>query len=363
MSVAAATNAMITPDEDRVVSIESADAQNETEWRAYVDEATHASLFHHWAWGRVIREVYGYETLRLVARRDGKITGICPLVDVKSPIFGRSLISTAFTVGGGILADDEFTAEQLAAVAIELGEARNVQYVELRSETALLKDWRTKDSVYAGFRKAMPEGVEERLTSIPRKRRAEVRKALKLAEEGRLSIRFDNDIATFHKIYAQSLRDLGTPVFSKKFAEILMDEFGESAEIAIVEGDGEPVAALLSFYFRDRVMPYYVGAVGNARALRAFDYLYWSLMKRAAERGAHVFDFGRSKIGTPHFDYKKLWGFEPEPLAYQYALVKAADVPNVNPNNPKFRMVSETWKRLPLPLANAVGPLLARHLA
>ena len=363
MSVVATSTAMIITDDDHSTSIEFAGAQHEDEWRAYVDGATEASFFHHWAWGGVIREVYGYETLRLVARRDGKISGVCPLVDIKSPIFGRSLISTAFTVGGGILADDEITAEQLAAAAVEQGEARDVQYVELRSENATLQDWRTKDTIYAGFRKTMPAGAEERLSAIPRKRRAEIRKALKLANEGRLLIRFDNDIDTFHKIYAQSLRSLGTPVFSKKFAAKLMDEFGENAEIAIVEGDGEPVAALLSFYFRDKVMPYYVGAVGNARPLRAFDYLYWSLMERAAERGAHVFDFGRSKIGTPHFDYKKLWGFEPEPLAYQYALIRAADVPNVNPNNPKFQMVSEIWKKLPLPLANTIGPLLARHLA
>ena len=363
MSVAAATSAAPVSETDQSVSVDVESTQDGQAWSAYVAASPEATFFHDWAWGKVIHDVYGYETERLVAKKDGKIVGVCPIVDVNSPIFGRSLISTAFTVGGGIVADDGQIAAQLAAAAVEMGAARNVQYIELRSEKAVLRDWRTKDSVYAGFRKEMPVKTEERLLAIPRKRRAEVRKALKFAAEGRLTIRFEQDVDTFHKIYAQSLRNLGTPVFSKKFAKALIDAFGDSAEIAIVEGDGEPIAALLSFYFRNRVMPYYVGAVGNARALRVFDFLYWSLMERAAEQGANIFDFGRSKIGTPHFDYKKLWGFEPEPLAYQYALVKAGDVPDVNPNNPKFKLVSESWKKLPLPVANAVGPLLARHLA
>jgi len=363
MNGATATSTVIGSHTDPMVSIELGSAQDEAAWSDFVEKSPEAAFFHHWAWGDVIREAYGYETIKLLAKRGDNIVGICPLVDVKSPIFGRSLISTAFTIGGGIAAADTEAAIALAAASIEIGKSKNVQYVELRSEKALLTAWHTKDSVYAGFCKTMPEERDARLAEIPRKRRAEIRKALNFAEEGRLTVRFGQDIHTFHRIYAESLRNLGTPMFSKKFAQLLIDKFSQNAEVAIVEGDGEPVAALLSFYFRDKVMPYYVGAIGNARPLRAFDFLYWSLMDRAAQIGGNVFDFGRSKTGTPHFQYKKLWGFEPEALAYQYALVKATDIPNVNPNNPKFRLVSETWKKLPLPIANIAGPLLARHLA
>lgn len=343
--------------------VEEALPSDEVAWMQFVEQSGAASFFHHWGWGNVVEKAYGYKTIRLIARRDGAVVGVCPLVDVKSPIFGRSLISTAFTVGGGIGSSDPAAIEALAEAAIAAGQARNVQYVELRGREAKLAEWPTKDSTYAGFCKTLPQDEETRLKEIPRKRRAEVRKALKLYEEGRLTISFGRDVDVFHGIYAQSLRGLGTPVFSKKFVSAVMAEFSDKAEIAIVEGDGKPIAALLSFYFRDCVMPYYVGAIGAARPLKAFDFLYWRIMEQAASRGAPVFDFGRSKVGTPHFDYKKLWGFEPEPLAYQYALIKADAVPDVNPNNPKFKLVSETWKKLPLPFANFAGPILARHLA
>lgn len=339
------------------------DNATEEEWTSFVYTAPQATFFHDWRWGDVAERIYGHAPLRLAAKRNGKLVGVLPLTDVKSPFFGRSLISTAFTVGGGVAARDAAAAKALSIAAIEAGRSRNVQYIELRSEAALFDDWRTKDQIYAAFSKTMPTEEDARLAAIPRKRRAEVRKALKFEAEGRLSIRFDDDIDCFYDIYARSVRDLGTPVFSRKYAAMLKSVFGEAVEIAIVEGDGTPIAALVSFYFRDRIMPYYVGAAGEARVLRAFDFLYWKVMSRACEKGAPVFDFGRSKVGTPHHDYKKLWGFEATPLAYQYAMVKARDVPDVNPNNPKFKMVSAAWKRLPVPIANRVGPILAGNLA
>lgn len=332
-------------------------------WGAFVDHAPQATFFHDWRWSDIVQEAHGHAPLRLAAMRGDEVVGILPLTEVKSPFFGRSLISTGFTVGGGVAALDDQAAHALAEAAIEAGRARKVSYVELRSERALFSDWRSKEQTYASFIKTMPFDEDARLAAIPRKRRAEVRKAIKLEAEGRLRIRFENDVSVFHDIYARSVRNLGTPVFSRRYVALLTEAFGDAAEIAIVEGDGAPVAALMSFYFRDRVMPYYVGAIDGARPLRAFDYLYWKVMARAGDRGAPVFDFGRSKIGTPHFDYKKLWGFEATPLAYQYALINAKEVPDVNPNNAKFALVSSAWKRLPLPIANRLGPILARNLA
>ncbi len=126
--------------------------------------------------------------------------------------------------------------------------------------------------------------------------------------------------------------------------------------------DGVPVASVMSFYFRDEVLPYYGGGTGEARRHAANDFLYWDLMRRACERGIRVFDFGRSKRDVGSFRFKKHWGFEPEPLAYEIRLVRATDVPDVNPLNPKYRMFVESWKRLPLPLSRLLGPPLARNL-
>ena len=345
------------------VEVEIAAGADHASWTDYLSAAPGATLFHDWRWGEVIADVYGYETLRLVARRAGAVVGVAPLTDVRSPLLGRSLISTAFTVGGGAVADDAGVGEALADAARSLGEARRVSYVELRGGAAAHAGWIAKQGVYASFEKKLPANADEILAQIPRTRRAEIRKALALAAAGRLSIRHGAGVDEFYPIYARSLRDHGTPAMPRRFIESLAAAFADETEIALVSFDGAPVAALLSFWHGERVMPYYVGALDGAREARAFDYLYYQLMRRAVDKGAGVFDFGRSKIGSTHFKTKTYWGFEPAPLTYYVALVRAKTPPNVNPANPKFALAARAWKRLPTPLANAVGPVLARNFA
>ena len=338
-------------------------ADNRSLWEAYIATAPDARFFHQWQWGEIAHAVYGYAPVRFVARRGGVIVGVLAMSDVKSPFFGRSLVSTAFSVGGGVIADDEEASQALVQAAKAEGHARNVQYVELRGASYEPEGWAAKEGVYAAFEKPLIKDEKERLSAIPRKRRAEIRKSLKLEAEGRLKIHHGRDVDVFYDCYARSLRDLGTPIFPKRFIRTMMEMFGEQAEITIVEGDGAPIAALVSFYYKNRVMPYYVGAMPDARQLRGFDYLYWSMMARGVARGAEIFDFGRSKIGSPHFDYKKHWGFDGVPMRYHYALIKAQQTPNVNPNNPKFKIFTQGWKRLPVPVANFVGPILAPNFA
>ena len=112
----------------------------------------------------------------------------------------------------------------------------------------------------------------------------------------------------------------------------------------------------MSFYFRDRVMPYYTGSRPEARAYGANDLMYWHVMRRAVERGCKFFDFGRSKVGTGPFHFKKNWGFEPRPVTHQYYLGEGQRVPQVNPTNPKYQALVTLWRSLPLPVANALGP-------
>jgi FemAB-related protein (PEP-CTERM system-associated) len=159
------------------------------------------------------------------------------------------------------------------------------------------------------------------------------------------------------------MRDHGTPVFPRAFLGELMKEFRERADILVISAKGEPLLGLLSFYFRDRVMPYYIGGRADARDRRAFDLALWLQLRRGAARGARLLDLGRSKYGTGSFAYKTHWGLEPKPLDYQYGLVRAREIPNVNPDNPKFAAAIAAWRRLPLPVANLAGPILARHIA
>lgn len=340
------------------IAIARLDAADAAAWDAFVLQEPSATFFHRAGWARVIRRAYGYDTHFLMARRNGEIVGVLPLVHLKTLAFGQSLISMGFCVYGGIASSDPLAIEALAAEAARLGEQLGVGYVEMRSEQAQIPGWQTKSDVYATFRRELHDDDDANLKAIPRKKRADVRKGIK----SDLTVDTSGDIDTFHAIYAESVRNLGTPVFSKRYIRTIAEEFGDDCEISVVHGPQGPVAALASFFFRDQVLPYYGGGTYAARPLHAYDQLYWTLMGRAVRRGARVFDFGRSKYGTGAFDYKTYWGFEPTPLRYQYHLVKASEVPDINPLNPKYRLFVAMWQKLPLPVANRVGPWVARQL-
>ena len=167
----------------------------------------------------------------------------------------------------------------------------------------------------------------------------------------------------FFEVYAESVRNLGSPVFPKRYFRALLEAFPEESDITTVLHEGQPVASVLSFHFKQEVLPYYGGGTREARGLAAADVMYWEVMRRAAQdRGATRFDFGRSKADTGAFAFKKNWGFEPEQLHYCYRLAAGAKVPDNNPNNPKYRYFISAWKRLPLPVANVIGPHLVRGL-
>ncbi len=330
-------------------------------WIDFVAERPAATLFHDHRWLEAVEKAYGYPGRHLVAERDGRIVGVLPLTLVKSPILGRSLVSTAFGIGGGIVADDAETVAALGREARALGERFAVNYVELRGGPAPGEGWIEKSGLYESFEKELPADADKIRDWLPRNRRAEVKKSLRIDEANEDSFRLDQSIDDFYAVYSAALRNLGTPVMPKKFLRVLKEKFGDDADIALVERNGAPAAGLFSFWRQGRVMPYYIGGSEIGRNMRAYDYLYYSLMRRAVARGVRLFDFGRSKVGSTHSQTKTYWGFEPQPLTYHVALIRAKDLPNVNPNNPKFARFVALWKKLPLPVANFVGPFAARN--
>jgi FemAB-related protein (PEP-CTERM system-associated) len=330
-------------------------------WIDYVAEHRAATLFHDRRWLEAVEKAYGCRGCHLIAERGGRVAGVLPLTLIASPLLGRSLVSTAFGIGGGIVADDEETVAALGAQAIALGRRRGVNYVELRGGPAPGEGWIEKSGLYESFEKEMPADADKIRDWLPRNRRAEVKKSLRIDEANEGSFRLDASVDDFYAVYSAALRNLGTPVMPKKFIRLLKEKFGDDADIALVERNGKPVTGLLSFWRPGRVMPYYIGGDETGRNMRAYDYLYYSLMRRAVARGITLFDFGRSKVGSTHSKTKGFWGFEPRPLVYHVALIRAEELPNVNPNNPKFARFVELWKKLPLPLANFLGPFAARN--
>ena len=340
------------------VSVSPLENSDRADWDAFVMAHPDSQPFHRLAWCDAVREALRYKTPGLIARAAGAVVGVLPLVHLKTPLFGNTLVSTGFSVGGGVLADDDLVAQMLAETAVTLARKLGVDCLELRSETARFEGWPTKSDVYAGFIQPIAEAEEDRLKAIPRKKRADVRKGIKAG----FAIDTDAPLDVFHELYARNLHALGTPILPKRWYGALAKHFGGDCEIATVNADGKAVVALLSLYHRETVYPYYVGSLTEARRLHAYDHVYWDLMGRALERGAIRFDFGRSKFGTGAADYKKHWGFEARPLAYQYHLVGADAVPDVNPNNPKYAAFVKMWKKLPFAATTRLGPLLARQL-
>ncbi|MDP2252845.1 MAG: FemAB family PEP-CTERM system-associated protein, partial [Thiobacillus sp.] len=258
---------------------------------------------------------------------------------------------------GGILADHDAAYRALDETAQALAKKLGVGALEYRNQAKQHAHWPTKD-LYVTFKKAIEPEIEANMNAIPRKQRAMVRKGIKAGLTGQI----DADTTRFFQAYSASVHRLGTPVFSRKFFRLLKDEFGDDCEVLTITLDGKVISSVMSFYFRDEVLPYYGGGVDAARAVAGNDFMYWDLMRRACERGLRVFDFGRSKRGTGSFDFKKNWGFEPTPLYYEYFLVADKDVPEINPLNPKYRLFILAWKKMPLALANAIGPHIVKNL-
>ena len=326
-------------------------------WNAFVVLHPDGTFFHLAEWQDVLDRAFGHRTHYLLAERAGEIRGVLPLAEVRSVLFGHALVSTPFCVYGGIVAADQAARDVLEEEACALARSLGVDHLEMRNRRRSHPDWPCKD-LYVTFRKAISEDPEQNMLAIPREQRAMVRKGIK--EELRAVV--DERVDRHYDMYSESLRNLGTPVFSRRYLDVLKEVFGEACEIVTILKGDRAVASVLNFYFRDEVLPYYGGGTQEARAVAGNDFMYWQVMERAREKGCRIFDFGRSKRGTGAFDFKTYWGFEPEPLYYEYFLVKRREMPNLSPTNPKYGKAIELWRRMPLGLTQLIGPPVAKYL-
>jgi FemAB-related protein (PEP-CTERM system-associated) len=264
-----------------------------------------------------------------------------------------------FAVYGGVVADDETVAQALEAEALHLAVARGASHLELRHLHAQRHPGWAQQTLYVSFRKALADDDETNMNAIPRKQRAMVRKGI----ANGLRAEIDANAGRFFALFADNVHRHGTPAMPRAWFEALLQEFGKDAEVlTVVSPEGKPLTSVLSFYFRDEVLPYYAGDDLAARELAANDFKYWALMQHAVRRGARLFDYGRSKLDTGPYHFKKNWGFTPQPLHYELKLLAGGELPQHNPNNPKYRLVIDTWRRLPRALVNRLGPLVVKNL-
>lgn len=321
-----------------------------------------ATPFHRPAWLQAVAEGTGNSALGLVYERRGELAGWLPLNEIHSPVFGRLLASSGFAVGGGLLLADGLRPGDLFGAVEELAQRRSCPAIELRGGPIPKRTgWSAKRDTHCGFVRELAGDDEAQLLAIPRKQRAEVRKGL----ENELEVRVGSgatDRDAHYAVYAESVRNLGTPVFPKRLFDAVLDRFGDQADILTINHRDKPVASVLSLYHRGAAMPYWGGGGWEARKLRANELMYFELMLYARRRGCTHFDFGRSKTGSGAYDFKRNWGFEPEPLSYAMWTAPGAQQRDADPNSAAHSAKIALWRKLPLGLANRLGPVIARGL-
>ena len=239
-----------------------------------------------------------------------------------------------------------------------LAQRRRAEYVELRNLHDHGIALPTKQ-LYVTFYKEISSDDEANLKAIPRKQRRMIRQGEKHGLHAEIG---QENLDELYNIYARSVRNLGSPVFPRTLFQAILTAFGKECQILVVRHEGRIVAGVLTLFYEDRVLPYYGGALREAFQYAVNDFMYWELMRHAAAAGYRIFDFGRSRVGTGSYEFKRHWGFEPRPLPYQYLLTRVRSLPDLNPSNPRFRWAIQAWKRLPLAFTNRVGPWLTRYL-
>jgi FemAB-related protein (PEP-CTERM system-associated) len=336
------------------------EASDGVRWDAFIEQHPDATGYHLWAWRGVFERVFGHRTIYLIAERDGATTGVLPLVAFRSPLFGRFLVSLPFVNYGGVLAADDASANALVARAASIARERRARHVELRHRSRRFEGLKPKEHKVSMLLPLAPS-ADALWTGLDRKVRNQVRKAEKsglMADEAGAE-----KLKDFYEVFAQNMRDLGTPVYSRRFFQDVLATFPERARLVVVRetASRRVAAAALTWRWRDTVEVPWASSLREFNAMAPNMLLYWTIIQRAIAGGASVLDFGRSTPGEGTFQFKRQWGAEPLPLCWEYDLIDG-DLPDHSPKNPKFELAIRMWKRLPVPLANALGPHIVRSI-
>jgi FemAB-related protein (PEP-CTERM system-associated) len=333
------------------------ESKDEQRWDRFVLEQQAGTFFHQMAWKRVVEKTCGHHGQYVLAERDGQIAGIAPVFLVSNWMVGKSLISSPLAAYGGIVADSTETENALLQFLKSRAQEQEVDYLELRNPTGGILPEFIHNPRYSSFSMALSRDPEAVLKGLPK----DIRYMIRKAEKADLHVKRGPELLDeFYRLFTINMRRLGTPVFPRSLFVNLLEEYGKQIDVLIVYSGKEAVASAVSFLFRDTMHPYYIGGLPVARDLAANNFLWWELIKYAAQSGMSTFDFGRSKKGTGAYAFKKKWNPRITDLDYQVFLVKRKTAPNFSPANPKFEIATRVWSRLPLWLTNSLGPRIVR---
>ena len=335
-------------------------AGDQADWNQFVDDQPQAEIYHRYEWKGLLERVFSHVCHYLIARDDsGIVQGVLPLAHLESRAFGSFLVSIPCFNYCGVLATSSGVRETLIAKAVNLGEQLGADHIELRHRNHFSLDLPFRDDKVA-MRLDLPDSPDALWEQFPAKLRSQIRRPQKdgaVCEEGGAEL-----VDDFYAVFSRNMRDLGTPVFPKQLFRSMLDDFPQSTRIFVVRLNRKPVAAGITIGYRK------VLEIPSASALRKYNrisvnmLLYWTVLQHAIRNGYTVFDFGRSSIDAGTYRFKKQWGAKPQPLVWHYCLPDGKEIPRLNPSNPKFHLATRLWRKLPLPVANALGPRIVRHL-
>ena len=329
------------------------------EWDEYVAQHPDATADHLWHWREIFENVFKQRCEYLVARRDGVIVGVLPLVLFRSRLFGRFAVSVPFLNYGGLLASDSVAARALLERAKEAATAFRASHVELRHQQRHLTTPECRDHKVRMVL-PLPSTVEALWTRIDRKVRNQVRKAQK---EGLTTESGGSDaVEEFYDVFSENMRDLGTPVYPMRLFSEVLRTFPDRARVHLVRHLGRAVAASITIRFRDTELVPWASALRDYRHLCPNMLLYWSMLEGAVADGVRSFDFGRCSRGAGTHHFKQQWGAGEIPLHWEYLLLTRSTAPDQGPSNSKFNLAIAAWQRLPLWCANSLGPHIVRNI-
>jgi serine/alanine adding enzyme len=330
-----------------------------TGWDAFVDRHPAGRCCHLSAWKRIIESAFGHRTYYLVSEDAGGVDGVFPMVRLCSRLFGDFLVSVPYVNYGGPCASSETAFRGLIAAGCDTASRLGTEHLEIRTETPADLGLPIK-SAKVSMRLELPGSSDELWKSLGSKLRSQVKRSQH--ESMTVTVGREEELAAFYEVFAENMRDLGTPVYGRSFFEAVLRELPDTTWICCVRMEGRPVAAGFLMAFRQML------EIPWASSLRRFNrfspnmLLYWSVLRFACERGFRVFDFGRSSPDSGTFRFKAQWGATAVPLYWHYWLRAGGSMPDLSPRNPKMQFAIRSWQRLPVGLTKVIGPPIVKHL-
>ncbi|MBI4167032.1 MAG: FemAB family PEP-CTERM system-associated protein [Acidobacteria bacterium] len=328
-------------------------------WDVFVRSLPAASHYHIWKWKNVIEETYGHASQYLAASQEGTIQGVLPLFLVKSRLFGRFLVSLPFLNYGGVLASSTDVQQALLVKASEVAHELGARYVELRQGSAGNLGWQD-----VAFKVAMVVPLPKTVDELWRKLSSRLRNKIRSAMKHGLTVRWGGSeaVSAFYRVFAPNMRNLGTPVYPRQWFENVCRITAHDSRVLTLWKEDRPIAATLITTFRDGVELPWIASLPEERKLHSTVLLYWTALEWAVQNGYRRVDLGRCTPGGGTYQFKRQWDCEERPLHWYYWLAPGVPLPQLRPENPRFRAAVWAWKRLPLGVANWLGPRIVRSI-